>query len=204
MVCLQCEKEIKGFAQRVPRMNQKKEKIDVLLEHNAAGELEKVDWDRLNAAIAKRLDNAQQRNLMFVQFIGILKMAALFAATVSIIVSAVIYKGEKTLGIKVDKGKYAAVRLENSPKGSASVRIEDIAVRARTRVEMGSVTSGKAVVSTMQESSALAKARVDIIDTGEDFSKKRGRAAWIIISRPVRVYADNGVSDYERDVLCLF
>jgi len=185
-------------------MNQKKEKIDVLLEHNAAGELEKVDWDRLNAAIAKRLDNAQQRNLMFVQLKGILKMAALFAATVSIIVSAVIYKGEKTLGIKVDKGKYAAVRLENSPKGSASVRIEDIAVRARTRVEMGSVTSGKAVVSTMQESSALAKARVDIIDTGEDFSKKRGRAAWIIISRPVRVYADNGVSDYERDVLCLF
>jgi len=204
VVRLQCEKEIEGFAQRVPGMNEKKEKIDVLLERSAAKELERVDWDRLNASIAKRLDEAQQRKLLLVRFKWILKTAALFAAAVSIIVSAVIYERQRSSGIKIERGTYAAVRLESSTKGSASVRIDDIAKRACTTVEIARVPSAKAVVSTMQESSALAKARVDIIDTGEDFRKKRGRAAWIIISRPVRVYADNGVSNYERDLLCLF
>lgn len=47
-------------------------------------------------------------------------------------------------------------------------------------------------------------ASVEIIDSAEDVEARSAQAAWIIISKPERVYADNGINRDTMAMICLF
>ena len=50
----------------------------------------------------------------------------------------------------------------------------------------------------------MARCDVEIIDLNGDLKKEREQAAWIIISRPEPMFADNGVNRDMSDMICLF
>lgn len=70
-------------------MKEKKEKIDLLFERNAAEQLAGVDWDGLNRAISGRLDQADQRKTSAMRYRRIIKSAAALAAAAAVILIAV-------------------------------------------------------------------------------------------------------------------
>jgi hypothetical protein len=171
-------------------MKEDRERIDRLLEKNAAEQLADVDWERLNTAISGRLGQVGRLGVSTIRFPVVLKAAAgLAAAAVILIAVAVITDGPSDL--QLPKGSSAIVKVLE-PAGSASVVIEQAAGKHSAFVEIG--RTGK----------EMAKCDVKIIDVNGDAEERGGRAAWIMISRPEPVYADNGVSKDMTDIISLF
>ena len=50
----------------------------------------------------------------------------------------------------------------------------------------------------------LAKCDIEILDKNGGPEESTTRAAWIIISKPQRVYAENGANRDMMDMMCLF
>jgi len=144
-------------------MKNEREKVDLLLEKNAAEQLAKVDWEGLNAAILSRLDQAGPIETSAIGFPTVFKIAAGVAAAAVILVALV---------VRTDKP--SALRLPNG---------------------------GTAVVNFIE---AKGSASIEIVGTSEGRGKSSTRAAWIIISRPEPMYADNGESRDTMDLICLF
>jgi hypothetical protein len=172
-------------------MKEDRERIDRLLEKNAAEQLADVDWEQLNTAISGRLDQVGRVGVSTIRFPFVLKAAAGFAALAAVILIAVAVMTDEPSDLQLPKGSSAIVKLLE-PAGSASVVIEPRAAERTVCVEIG---------RTGQE---MAKCDVKIIDVNGDMEKNGGRAAWIIISKPEPVYADNGASRDLTDLLCLF
>jgi len=76
-------------------------------------------------------------------------------------------------------------------EGWARVKIEDVSGRSHVIVDIG---AGK----------TLAKVSVQISDPGTAQKEDDIQPAWFIISRTEPLYADNGVDNNMRDVMCLF
>ncbi len=73
-------------------MKNERDKIELLLEHNADEQLKKVDWDELNSAISTKLDEAQKDKASVRKHPIVFKIAAGIAATAAVIlVTLVIY-----------------------------------------------------------------------------------------------------------------
>ncbi|MHC4475055.1 MAG: hypothetical protein ACYTEL_05395 [Planctomycetota bacterium] len=172
-------------------MKNENEKVDLLLEKNAAEQLANVDWDQLSAAISTRLDGAGDAKPAAIKYSAVLKVAASLAAAAAVIVIAVALIIDKPSGLQLPQGRSAIVKILK-PAGSASVVIEQTAAGRRAFVEIG------------QAHRHLAKCEVEIIDVNGDMDKGGSRAAWIIVRRPEPVYADNGASRDSMDLLCLF
>ncbi len=171
-------------------MKKEKENIDLLLERNAAGQLDRFDWDELGTTISRRLNKAQQSKSSVIRFPTIFKIAAGVAAAAAVVVIAVMVKTDTTTTERfVSRGRAEVKFIES--KGSASVKIEDASAKAAAVVELG---------GSQRE---VAKCDVKIIDAGIDKEKNGSRAAWIIIRIPEPVLADNGISRDENDFACL-
>lgn len=190
MACVQRQEKTEGIAERVLGMKNEKEKIDLLLERNAADQLAKIDWQGLNAAVSDRLDQTRQSKTPAIRFTTGFRMAAGVAAA-AVIVVAVMIKTQKPADLKLENGLSAMVTFVET-KGSASVEI------------MPALAGSQALVDVGARRRELAKCHVEIIDVNGDLKEKADRAAWIIISRPEPVYADNGVSTDLMDVMYLF
>lgn len=172
-------------------MKNENEKVDLLLEKNAIEQLANVDWDQLSATISTRLDKAGEAKPVAIKYPAVLKVAASLAAAAAVIVIAVALIMDKPSGLQLPEGRSAIVKVLK-PAGSASVVIEQTAAGQRVFVEIG------------RAGQELAKCEVEIIDVNGDIDKGGGRAAWIIISRPEPIYADNGVSRDMTDIISLF
>ena len=170
-------------------MKKSKEKIDMLIEKNAAEQLSRINWERLNAAISNRLDKTQRKTAFSINFPNLLKIAATIAAAAIVLVT-VSSNLEKLVDRKLDNGRTAEVRFVES-KGSASVQIQTAFSNSQVTVDIG-------------KNRALAKCDIEIMDSNGGLEDNTTRAAWIIISRPQRVYADNGTSQDMMDIMYLF
>lgn len=171
-------------------MKNEKEKIDLLLDKNAAEQLAKVDWDELHAEISSRLDQTRQSKASAIRFPTVFKVAACVAAA-AVVLIAIIVKTEKPEVLKLENGTSAVVRFIET-KGSALVEITYEPAKSQVLVDVG---AGRR---------KMAKCDIEIVDMNGDLEGRANRAAWIIISRPEPVYADNGTSIDLMDVMYLF
>jgi hypothetical protein len=172
-------------------MKQDRERIDRLLEKNTAEQLTDVDWEQLNTAISGRLDQVGRLGVSTIRFPFVLKAAAALAVAAAVILIAVAVVTDGPSDLQLPKGSSAIVKLLE-PAGSASVVIERAAGKQSAFVEIG--RAGR----------ELAKCDVTIIDVNGDMERNGSRAAWIVISKPEPVYADNGVTKDMTDIISLF
>jgi len=191
VVCVSCEAEIEGITERVSVMKDRKEEVDLLLEQNASERLARVDWNGLNAAISSRLDEADRSRISAIGYLRIFRIAAGVAAAAAVVFIAVIIGTDKQAGVQLDSSRRAVVKFIDS-KGSASIEIKDTGVESRVMVDIG---AGER---------KMAMCDVEIIDLNGDLKRDGKQAAWIIISRPEPMFADNGVNRDISDMICLF
>jgi len=172
-------------------MKDRKEKTDLLFEKNAAEQLSGVDWDALNAAISRRLDEVEGRKTSALKYLSVFKIAAGIAAAAAIVIIAVMIKTEKPADMQLEEGRRAVVKFIERA-GTASVEIKGAAGTSQVWVGVGG------------SERKVARCDIEIIDLNGDLKKEREQAAWIIISRPKRVLADNGINRDVMSMICLF
>jgi len=166
------------------------EKIDLLLQRNADEQLNNVDWNKLNSAISRRLDETQQGQISAIGPPTVFKIAAGLAAAAAIVLIMVMIKPEKPRDTQHGKDGTAMVKFVDN-KGSASVEFKTKSPKSHAIVDFGGNIT-------------LAKCTVEIIDSKEIRKKDGTQATWIIVSRPEPVYAGNGANQDTMDMICLF
>ena len=124
MACIQGKAKTKGITERVSGMKQEKESIDLLLERNANEQLAGVNWDGLNAAISKRLNQANRSKTSTIKYRCVFKIAAGVAVAAAVVFIAVMVKTDTPTTVRFESGGRAIVKLVES-KGSAIVEILD-------------------------------------------------------------------------------
>lgn len=190
MVCIPGKAKIKGIAERVSGMNKEKENIDLLLKRNVSEQLAGVNWDELNAAISKKLNQAGRSKTRTVKYRRVFKIAAGIAAAAAVVLIAVTVRTDTPTTVRFENGGKAVVKFVES-KGSASVELKHTSTKAAVMVDVGASLR------------RVAKCDIEIIDASVDKEKNGRQAAWIIIRMPEPVLADNGVSRDETDFACL-
>ena len=189
MACVSGKTEVEGFIERLPLMSKENEKLDILIEKNTEQQLSQVNWEYLHAAISNRLDNVQRKTTFSIQLPLLIKIGATIAAA-AIILITLTSNIEKLTKVKLDNGRTAEVRFLQS-KGSALVKLQANSAGSQVMVRIG-------------PDRTLAKCHIEIMDSNNGFKENTTRAAWIIISRPQRIYADNGVNRDMLDIMYLF
>lgn len=172
-------------------MKEQKEKVDLVFERNTADQLTGVDWNELNAAISSRLDQAQKSKTSVRKYPTVFKIAAGIAAAAAVVFIVVMVRTDRLVDVQLGKGGRAVVKFIDK-KGSASVEIKQAGGTSQVWVDFGG--GGRKV----------AKCEVEIIDLNGSLKKDSSQAAWIIISRPEPVYADNGLSSDTMTMIYLF
>jgi len=191
VACISGKEEVEGIIERVPGMKDEQEKIDLLLARNANEQLKNVDWNKLNVAISHRLDKVRQSKTSTKRFPTVFKIVAEISAVAVVVVIAVMIKLEKPTNLQLDEGRTAMVEFVKR-KGLATVALIEPSDRAHVKVYI----AGK--------DKKLAQCYVKMIDSDRSRKEDSTQAAWIIISRSERVYADNGTKRDMMDMLCLF
>ena len=172
-------------------MKSEKEKIDLLFGKKAAEQLSGVDWDALNTAISRRLDEVEGRKTSALKYRRVFKIAAGVAAAAAVVFIAVMVSTEKPTDLQLEKDRRAMVKFVES-KGTALVEIHGVSANSQVWVDVG---GGER---------KAARCDIEIIDLNGGLKKEREQAAWIIISRPKRVLADNGINRDVISMICLF
>ncbi|MHC4149005.1 MAG: hypothetical protein ACYSR5_05905 [Planctomycetota bacterium] len=170
-------------------MEEKKEELDLLFERNAAEQLSGVDWGRLSAGISARVDEAARGRVSVIGLRRPFEIAAGLAAAAAVFV-AVMFAAYRPADVRSVKEGSAMVRFTRS-KGAASVQI------GRTKGESPAMVDFKG-------EREVARCEVEIVDRNGDLKRDEVRPAWVIISVSEPVLADNGVSRYDMDLICLF
>ncbi len=181
-------------------MKNEKEKIDVLLDQNAAEQLADVDWNGLNSAISRRLD--QVDGTFGRRYRGIFKVAAGLVAAAAIVLIVVMVRINRG-GIELADGEKTAVKFIET-KGKAGIVMKSSASRSLARVSVTpAVKRGVAIVKMEPAAKSVALCNVEIIEPDEVLRDRDAEGTWIIISRPQPVVVDNGTSKDEIDLICM-
>jgi hypothetical protein len=171
-------------------MKGEKDRMDRLLDKNAAEQLAKVDWDRLTDAISARLDQARRIESAARRYPTFFKIAAGVTVAAGAVFAVVALRTREPSEVQIPAGRSAVVKLLDR-SGTASIQINDQAGKSSVVVHAG------------RDDRKMAKCEVEIIDRNGDQAKASSRTAWIIISKPERTLADNGHDKEEADVMCL-
>ncbi len=124
MACIQGKAKTKGITERVSGMKKEKEKIDLLLERNTGEQLVGVNWDRLNAAISERLNQAGRSKTYAINYRRVFKIASGIAVAAAVVFIAVMIRTDTPTTVRFENGAKTTVQLTQS-KGTASVEILD-------------------------------------------------------------------------------
>lgn len=189
MVCVSGTTEVEGIIERLPVMKGENEKLDMLIGKNVERQLSQINWKRLNTAISNRLDNVQQKTTFSIQLSVLVKIGATIAAA-AIVLITLSSNFEKLTGVKLRNDRTVEVKFLQS-KGSASIQLQTNSAGSEVMVRIG-------------PDRTLVKCNIEIMDSNTGFRENTTRAAWIIISRPQRVYANNGTNRDIMDMICLF
>lgn len=171
-------------------MKGEKDRIDRLLDKNAAKQLARVDWDRLTNEVAARLNRAQQIQNPPRRYPAFFKMLAGIAAAAAVVFVIIAFRMREPSDVQVPKDRSGVVEFIDQ-QGTASIQINGIVGKSFVVLHAG------------HGDRKVAKCEVRIIDGTGDSEKESNRAAWIIISNPQRTLADNGHNKEEIDVMCL-
>lgn len=190
MVCVSGKAKIKGIIERVPRMKEKEENIDILLQRNTAEQMVRIDWNEVNTAILKTLNEAERSRTCARRYKAVFKVAAGIIAA-----AAVVF-----IVVTVNKNTPPVVQFEN--RGSAVVKLIDKKGVAAIGIKLAE-SKARVMVDIETSQRKLAKVDVEIIDRNGQQKESDSRPAWIIISRPEPVFADNGINRDEIDLICL-
>ena len=181
-------------------MKNEKEKIDVLLDQNAAEQFAGVDWDRLSSAISRRLD--QVDGTLGRRYRGIFKIAVGLVAAAAIVLIVIMVRTDRG-GIELADGQNAAVKFVET-KGTAEIVMESSANRSLARVSITPATKrGSAIVNMEPAAKRVALCDIKIIEPDEVLRDRDSEGSWIIISRPRPVVVDNGPNKDEIDLICM-
>jgi len=181
-------------------MKNEREKIDVLLEQNAAEQLADVDWDGLSSAISRRLDQAD--GTFGRRYRGIFKVAAGLVAAAAIVLIVVMVKTNRR-SIELAEGEKASVKFVET-KGTSGIVMKSSASRSLARVSVTpAVKRGVAIVKMEPAAKRIARCDVEILERNEVLRDRDSEGSWIIISRPQPVVADNGMTRDEIDLICM-
>ena len=143
----------------------------------------------LNSQVSKKLDEARRDSVQKTKFPIIFKIAAAIAIAACLTI-AILMTSNKRPEATPEKEITAVAELAKN-KGSASVEIIN-------------PSRGAKVIVDIAPKQAVAKSEVEIIDPGGTQKENNTQASWIIISRPVRAYADNGKNQDMMDIMFLF
>ena len=195
MACVSGEAKTEGIAERVSGMKDAKDKVERLLQRNSDEQLADFDWDQLNTAISSRVDQVKKRRTAGRRYPIVFKIAAGIAAAAVVVVAVTVQMErsptEKPPVVRLHETGTAEVELVGH-RGSASVEVKRATGKAYAMVAIG------------RAEKKLAKCDIQVIDLGGSGKARDNQAAWIIISRPEPMYADNGLSKDVKDVICLF
>ncbi len=183
--------KIKSVVERLSGMKEKYEKIDSLLARNADEQLRSVDWDKLNTAISKRLDEARQSQTSTIRFPTVFKVAAGIAAAAAVVLITLMIRLERPAVEQLGDRRTAIVEFVEK-KGSASVALIKPSDRAQVEISI----AGK--------DERLANCYVQIIDSKAGQKEDVNRPSWFIICMSEYVNGNHGINSDAMDVLCLF
>ncbi|MHC4426764.1 MAG: hypothetical protein ACYSYV_11810 [Planctomycetota bacterium] len=169
-------------------MKHEKERIDLLLDKNAAEQLTKVDWDRLTDEISTRLDQARHGKTSRNKYPAFFKIAAGVAAAAAVVFAAVMLRMHRPSDSVPTESRSAVVEFVDK-RGAASIEIKQTGRKSLVTVRVG-LTDKK-----------VARCDVEIIDRNGDLKRDSSRAAWIIISIPRPTFANNGHNTEETDLI---
>ncbi|MBN2457096.1 MAG: hypothetical protein JXB29_11275 [Sedimentisphaerales bacterium] len=163
--------------------------LDKLLEQNVELQLQDIDWSKFSTSISNRINQAQETMATKIRRIRILKTAAAVAAAILlVIILKVSYVSKEQSAIT---GR-ANVKLIQS-SASAFIKIADKTAKSATFVDIA------------PSAKQLASCSIDIIESDSDFGENETGSAWIIITAPEPMYADNGsASKGLGDIIYLF
>ena len=184
------EEKTESIFERLHKMNDKKEKLDVLLDKNAAEQMAKVNFDELNSVISKRLDQIDKGGTTTCKGPVVFKLAAGLAATAAIILIAFIIDAEKPVTPRTEQGRRAIVKF--------------IDTKAAAKVTFTSAAKSKTFVSISRPRVKTAACEIKIIDTNGELIKKGDRPAWIMITKPKPELATNGAYEDMINTMFLF
>jgi hypothetical protein len=105
-------------------MKKEKEQIEILLKQNENEQLAGVDWERLQASISKKLDQANRNNTSMMSYRRVFKIAAGFAVAAAVVFIAVMIKTNTPPMIRFENGEKGIVTFVESTV-SAKVKILD-------------------------------------------------------------------------------
>ncbi|MBA7659906.1 hypothetical protein ES703_67900 [subsurface metagenome] len=83
-------------------MKKEKENIDLLLERNANEQLADVNWNRLNAAISERLNQADRNKTSTMKYRRVFKIAAGVAAAAAVVFIAVMIRTDTPTTVRFE------------------------------------------------------------------------------------------------------
>ena len=106
-------------------MKNERENIDDLLQRKASEQLAGVNWERLNAAISERLNQADRSKTSVTRRRYVLRVAAGIAAVAAVVLIVMSIQSQKPAETILSKTGTAMVEILDR-KGSASVEIIDI------------------------------------------------------------------------------
>jgi len=167
-------------------MKEEREKIDFLLQRNTTEQLENVDWDKLNTAILKKLDEAESNKLCAKRYSVVFKIAAgITVAAAAVIFIFVMVKTEPSYTVRFEKNGKAVVTLKDKKEASV-VSLELLDSKAR------------AMVDFEDSSRKLAKCDIMINDFEGSLKEDSDQPMWIIIIKSKPAVADNGYNNNDE------
>lgn len=169
------------MAEGISAMTNQNNRIDDLLKHNVEQQLADFDWEKLTKGVWKRLGAAEVLGPSGGKYAGPLKIAAVIAVATAVALTALV----------IIMSRPPVTQLAETT-GSAFVEIKTVSAESHVAVDIGG------------RNRKPAKCDIEIIDAGGRRRQDDTQATWIIISRPERVYADNGFNDDMKDLICLF
>ncbi len=163
-------------------MNEDNRDIDRLLQANVEGQLARIDWDRFNEAVLKRLATAGLRRRSRTKYIGSLAVAAGLVLTAGVLVAVVMRLREPS-------------RPTSRSEGRATVSIQEPARGAGTAiVVLGDNRSGEVVV----------RCEVTLMDSSGPQQDKQTQPSWCLVARRAPSSSGNARNSDGTNIPCLF
>ena len=156
-------------------MNKDKHDIENLLQANVEEQLSRLDWNRFEDKVAKRLATAELRPRRRRRLFGPLAVAAGFMLVVSILVAVVLRLGESP----ADSGSYVSVSFEGRSGGAGSATV---------------VLSGRAVV----------RCEVTLLDSDMPQTPEPTSPSLCIVARRAEPSGQSGRRSSRTNIACLF
>jgi hypothetical protein len=181
-------------------MNLENSKIDLLIARHAEKESRLINAENLNRMIAQRLNQAGTTSTYSLKLRMVLGIVAGITAVAACFLGAVLLTIDRNEHLELTGNSTAKVIIIES-NAVADVRISKPDTAAAAQITILSGNKSKTVIAPFAQNRGHARCEVEIHDLTEEIENAGGKAAWIIISKPVDILADSEISRDDIDIL---